>query len=233
MKQRPCNRWCGRKAFQLGVAGFVVWGLLAVGCATPRPDGDAVAWRCDTAADTAVARGDWQAALEGHLALLRQSPDNCLALYHLGYIRGHLGDRALETAAYEQAVACGYDQDDRLFFNLGMAYGALGDLERAGRAMERAVALDPENGDNHFGLALVAASAGHSEKAEQALRRAITVAPTHLEARLELVQLILDQGRWGEARTHLAAVRAMDPGNGEARRLQQILESLQAGQYSR
>lgn len=235
MKQRLCNRWCGRKAFRLGVAGFVVWGLLlvVVGCATPLPDGDLVARQCDAAADAAVERGDWQAALEGHLALLGQSPDNCLARYHLGYIRGQLGDRRREIAAYEQAVTCGYDQDDRLFFNLGMAYGDLGDLERADRALERAVALAPDNGDNHFGLALVAAAAGRSEKAEQALQRAITVAPTHLEARLELVQLYLGQGRWDEARAQLAAVRAMDPGNREAALLQQILESRQAGQYGR
>lgn len=206
---------------------------LLAACATARPEPPRAIWQCDPDLDAAVARGEWEDALEGHRQLVRQNPDNCLAIYHLGYIWGHLGDRSREVAAYEQAIACGYDGDDRLYFNLGMAYGDLEDLERATEALTTAIDLNPDNGDNYFGLALIADAAGRPDDAEQALIRASAVDPAHLEAHLELVRRYLDQGRWEEARSRLAVIQAMDPNNVEARALQHLLESRQSTQYNR
>lgn len=209
--------------------------MLAVlgACTAMHPAPTPPVWRCDPAVDALVENGQWEEALAGHEQLLRATPDNCLALYHVGYILGHLGERLNEVRVYEQAVACGYTRDDRLYFNMGMAYADLGDLERATEALERAVDLNADNADNFFGLALIAGTAGRQADAERALRHAITVDPGHLEARLELANLYLNQGRWDDARAHLDAAGAVDPGNEEVRLLRQLLESRRAAEYER
>lgn len=217
------------RSWAITVLGLVV--ALLAGCATfhqPSP-----AWRCDPAIDALVESGQWETALAGHERLLRANPDNCLARYHLGFIWGHLGERASEVEAYEQAIVCGYDRDDRLYFNLGMAYADLRQWQRAVTAMKRAIALNDGNPDNFFGLAVIAEAVGRSAEAEEALQRAIAVAPGHLEARLALARRYLDQSRWADARLHLDAAETIDPDHEEARYLKRVLEERQAAEYDR
>jgi tetratricopeptide (TPR) repeat protein len=131
----------------------------------------------------------------------------------MAYIWGQLGDRQQEAALYDQAVQCGYDQDDQLYFNLGMAYAELGQSEKAVIAFERAVTLKPLNAENYFGLGLAAALAGQPDSAMRALSKAVEMNPRHWDARLELANIELDQGRLEEARIQLEAVRSGAPDN--------------------
>ncbi|RJQ86149.1 MAG: tetratricopeptide repeat protein [Desulfobacteraceae bacterium] len=187
--------------------------------------------QCDPSADAAVEQGRFEAALEGHERLLASEPANCLAMYHLGFIWGRMGDRLKEIDFYEAALECGYAFDDQLYFNLGMAYGELHDLNRAIQAFERAVAIKPENPDNHFGLGLTQLAADRPERAEAALQQAVSRDPNHLDAHLALARLYLDQSRWDKADAHLAGIRQIDPDNAEARELRQLLQSRRAMQY--
>ena len=181
----------------------------------------------------AIESGDWETARLHYEQVLAKNPMDCRAIYHLGYIWGQLANRVNEIRNYEQAVDCGYTTDDRLFFNLGMAYADQGDLERAASAFERAVAVQPGNADNYFGLGLMEQAMGRSEQAESTWKQALAKDPDHWESRLALAQLYLDQSRWEEAREQLDAVDKGDPENPEAQDLLQTLTSRQALDYER
>ncbi|MFZ1984537.1 MAG: tetratricopeptide repeat protein [Desulfatitalea sp.] len=183
--------------------------------------------------DEAINSGDWEAARIYYEQLLAKAPGDCRAMYHLGYIWGQLDDHAREIQFYEEAIACGYTADDRLFFNLGMAYADRGDLERAATAFERAVTVQPDNADNHFALGLMEQAMGRSERAEHAWQQAVVLDPRHWESRLALARLYLDQSRWNEAREQLDAVDQGEPDNEEAQVLRQTLTSREAIEYER
>jgi tetratricopeptide (TPR) repeat protein len=209
------------------VAGLV---LLIFGCASIEQQ-RAPQWTCDPQADAAVSRQDWEAARLGHETFLEKEPNNCLAIYHLGYITGHLGARDREIELYRQALDCGLNSSDQLYFNLGMALGDMDDLDGALDAFKKAVDLAPDNPDNHFGQGLMAQAAGQASLAEDALKQTLDLAPDHSEARLLLAQLYLDQSRWDEARFHLQAVLEASPSHPEAMDLWRTMISRQREAY--
>lgn len=195
------------------VGFLMVLGLLLAGCAAGGKKPVDLSWQCDPKGDAAVAAGDWQQGLKAHQNLLDSDPSNCLAMFHLGYIWGQLDDRQKEIDFYRYALACGYNQDDHLFFNLGMAHAALGQMDAALGAMERALELGPANADNYFGMGLIAGKAGYAERAVTAMEKAVALDPLYHEARVELIRFYLDNSRWQDARRHLLALEQRDPQN--------------------
>ncbi len=201
-------------------------------CAKPIQESPPAAqWQCDPWADQAVQSGDWEKAQVLHELFLMNQPSNCLALYHLGYIRGKLGERQEEVDLYNQALDCGYDRDVQLYFNLGMAYADLGQTAQALSVFQRAAAIEPDNADIHFGTGLMAFETEQPVLAENELNRAISLDSRHWEARLTLARLYLDQSRWKLARSQLEQVQKGDPENPQTRELLQILEDRRSGQY--
>lgn len=196
-----------------------VWGCSTMG--TPSVESD---WVCDGEADAAVDRQDWEQAFVRHQAFLIKEPGNCLAMYHLGYILGKMGDRTQEANQYERAVQCGLDKDDLLFFNLGMAYSEMNLMEKALASFEQAVTLNPNNADHFFGLGLAAQADGQSQRAQTALIKAVKVNPHHWEARILLTRIYLDSGRLAAAQNHLEALRESIPDNEEVVELWQTYE---------
>ncbi|MBI5062495.1 MAG: tetratricopeptide repeat protein [Desulfatitalea sp.] len=208
-------------------------GLLAIACATQGPMPAPAVQETRDPLDEAIASGDWETARMHYEQILTRSPKDCRAMYHLGYIWGQLDNRAEEIHFYEKAATCGYTTDDRLFFNLGMAYADQGDVERAASAFERAVAVQPDNADNYFGLGLMQQAMGRSEQSERTWKESVARDSGHWESRLALARLYLDQSRWDEARDQLDAVDAGDPENPEAQDLRETLMSRQALEYER
>lgn len=224
-----CNAGSNHSTRSFLAVAFLMM-LMFTGCATTRTP-PAREWTCDTAADAAVAEGRWEQARSSHEALLLQDPGNCLAIYHLGYILGRLGMRAEEIDRYRQAIACGYRQDDQLYFNLGMALGDMDDMEGALAAFDRAVAINPRNAENHFGKGLMAWSSGHDAMAERAFLKVVTLSPGHVDAHLMLARLYLDESRWPDARRQLEAVLEREPGNPEALELWETMAARQREAY--
>lgn len=206
--------------------------LLLAACAahTPAPEAPR---QCDPVADEAVNRGDWELALKEHERVIREQPGNCLALYHLGYIWGQFGDRAKEVRFYEAAIDCGYVDDDRIFFNLGMAYADQGNTRLAVQALERATQLDPDNPDNFFGLGVTNRLDGRPAEAEAAFIATLRLDDTHTDARIALIRLYLDESRWEEARNQLKRIEPDDQGYEAAQELWRTLESREAEAYHR
>jgi len=87
-------------------------------------------WLCDSEADEALKRQDYETAITLHERFLEKYPENALALYHLGYAYGQTGDHLKEVAYYERAISHGF-KNDFIFYNLGMAYTDLSELEKS------------------------------------------------------------------------------------------------------
>ena len=180
-------------------------------------------WTCDRAADNAMKREDYEAAIVLHQRFLEEEPSNALALYHLGYAHGQLGNHHKEIFYYQKAIALGYTQDG-IFFNLGMAYGELNQIEKSIRALKKAVDTDPDDPDNHFGLALSYQRSLADKLAEEEFLMAITIDPKHLDARLYLSLLYSDRGELKKAAEQLREILKIDPTHTNAR---QFLERIQ------
>jgi tetratricopeptide (TPR) repeat protein len=205
--------------------------LTLSGCTSVQHSSSLNVWQCDEEADTLVEAGDWQQGLEAHMRLLVKEPSNCLALFHLGYIWGELGERQKEIELYNQSINCGYDEDDRLFFNLGMAYISIGQLSAALNALEKALSIGPDNPDNHFGYGLVSRETGRMEQAARALEKALILDPQYREARVELVRVYLDQSRWEDARRQLLLLDQGESDDAVTAQLWDILKNRRLGEY--
>jgi tetratricopeptide (TPR) repeat protein len=197
--------------------------LLAVcvgtGCSTvllgKGPEDEKI-WTCDHAADEAMKRHDYETGLLLHERFLEKNPSNALALYHFGYANGRMGDHQKEVIYYEEAIALGL-KEDRIFYNLGMAYGELNRIEDSIGAFKKALAMNPDISDNHFGLAMAYYQSGTSDKAaEEEFLKVIQMDPGNLDARLYLSMLYTDMGNLQKATEQLQEILAVDPTHSRA-----------------
>ena len=180
-------------------------------------------WICDKEADEAMKRNDYEAGIVLHQRFLEKEPENALALYHLGYAYGQIGEHLREVSHYEKAIAFGYKRD-RIFFNLGMAYGELNQTEKSISAFKQALDINPGNADNHFGLAMAYQKSATDKLAEDEFLKAIDIDPGHVEARLLLSMLYADWGELQMAAAQLRKVLEIDPTNERARKFLEKIE---------
>jgi Tfp pilus assembly protein PilF len=180
-------------------------------------------WICDKEADEAIKQNDYEAGIILHQRFLEKEPGNALALYHLGYAYGQIGEHVREVSHYEKAISFGYTRD-RIFFNLGMAYGDLNQTQKSIGAFKQALDMDPGNADNHFGLALAYQKSAADKLAEEEFLKAIDIDPRHVEARLLLSMLYADWGELQNAADQLRKVLEIDPNNHRARKFLEKIE---------
>ena len=64
-------------------------------------------WFCDEEADKAMVLQDYQTGILLHERFLEKDPTNNLAMYHLGYAYGQIGDHRQEVSYYKKAIASG------------------------------------------------------------------------------------------------------------------------------
>ena len=174
-------------------------------------------WTCDSKADEALGKGDYESGILLHRRLLENEPNNGLALYHLGYGYGQLGNHLEEVLYYDKAIAVGFDREDAMFFNLGMALAELDRMKESIHALKRALDLNPDSADSHFGLATAYRMNLDWGLAAEEFRQAIEIDPKHLDARLYLSAVYTDMGRLEEAREQLRQILEIDPVNEAAR----------------
>ena len=94
-------------------------------------------------------------------------------------------------------------RNDHVFYNMGMAYGELNDTKKSVDAFRKALEVDPDNAENHFGLAMAYYQRGITDKtAEEEFLKAIKIDPGHLDARLYLGILYADMGELKNEKGH-------------------------------
>jgi len=180
-------------------------------------------WTCDKEADEVMERRDYRLGILLHERLLEKEPQNALALYHLGYAHGQLGDHVKEVSYYEKAVDLGFEQEG-IFFNLGMACAELDQMDKATGAFKRALDFNAHDPDTHFQLALVYLRSALDEEAEKELLETLRIDPEYTEARLYLSNLYSDRGDLEKARDELRRVLEQDPTNVRAKDMLKRME---------
>jgi hypothetical protein len=81
--------------------------LLSVGLACIASAGGGEQQVCDVGGDYALGIEDYPEAFRLHVEVVRNSPDNALAHYHLGFAEGMFGNRTAEVKEYQRAAALG------------------------------------------------------------------------------------------------------------------------------
>lgn len=133
-------------------------------------------WKCDAEADRALQSHRYQDSIILHKQFLEKQADNGMALYHLGYAIGRLGDHMGEIEHYEQAVKTGYIES-HIFFNLGMSYGEIGKHEKAIKIFKKGLSIYPDDIDIRIGLATAFFETGNRRKAMELIQKVIKISP--------------------------------------------------------
>lgn len=91
-------------------------------------------------------------------------------------------------------------QGAQIHYDLGVNVQQAGDVQAAYKEYQRAIALDPRMAEAHNALGvLLHLSFGRPEEAVVHYKRALEIRPTFSEARTNLANVYLDQGRHDEA----------------------------------
>ena len=106
-----------------------------------------------------------------------------------------------------------------------MAYAELNDVEKSVGAFRKALEIDPDSADNHFGLAMAYYQMGIADKqAEEEFLNAIKIDPGHVDARLYLSLLYREWGEIQKAAEQLRKVLEIDPTHSGARKFLKKIE---------
>jgi arylsulfatase A-like enzyme/predicted Zn-dependent protease len=127
-------------------------------------------------------RGDHGGAERVFGEVLREDPENPLALKFLGARALEVGDLARAVTLNERVVAGGLHVPDALS-NLMLAYAQLNRPADALRAATRALEIEPDHVAARFNRAVVLANAGQNAEAMQDLGRVLELDPEHAGAR--------------------------------------------------
>jgi choline-sulfatase len=120
--------------------------------------------------------------------------------------------RAQEAIAPLEAAARIDRKNPRVQDSLGVALHATGRLPEARGAFEVALATDPRNADVLTNLGATLEALGDPGGAENCYRNALAADPACLAARINLMLLLVDGGRFAEALSQAETADAMRPG---------------------
>ncbi len=178
---------------------------------------------CDKEADEALMDERYEKSIILHEFFLKENPDNGLAMYHMGFSYGQLGDHENEVKCYEKAISLGFDGAG-IFFNLGMVYGEMGRFEDSVRVFKKAIEIEPDRADNHFGLALAYQRMDSFELAEQEFKRAIKLNPGDIDSIYFLGVHYAEAGRMDEAEKQLEKLMKIAPDSETVLSLKALVE---------
>jgi len=176
-------------------------------------------WNCEPMADDALKEGNYETSIEHHLRFLKNDPENGLALYHLGYAYGQMGDHLSEIVYYKKAIDSEFIDNDGIFFNLGMAYAETGQPENAVLSFKRALTVNPGNTDTLCELGMVYRQMNNYELAEETFTKATLIDPDLIKARFGLSIVYFEEGLLRDAFLELKQILKADPANKDARAL--------------
>ena len=153
---------------------------------------------CDVVADYSLGVEHYADAIRIHREILRKSPGNALAHYHLGFAEGMIGDRATEIDEYRRAEVLGLRIWD-LYLNQGLAQLQSGDLDAATDSLRQAVLLGKSHSESHFNLALVYERRRLLTDAEREMLASLRLNPDQPDARNTLGVIYAEEGRTARA----------------------------------
>lgn len=186
---------------------------------------------CDPTADFYLGQENYPAAIQRHLLVLRQHPENALAYYHLGFAYGMVGDHRRELDDYRRAVELGLSNWD-LFLNMGLLYMESGHLDSASEVLQLATFLAPFRPETHFNLGLLDERLGMYQQAEQEMLLSLRIDPDQDDARNTLGVIYAEQGNYQLAHQEWSDLVKSRPDYAPARANLQILNRIERGQVA-
>lgn len=171
----------------------------------------------------AFAAGRYGEAASEFRTALQADPRSARVRVNLGSALGQLGDVVGAVEQYELALALD-PANFAAHFNLGVLSAQQGHDEKAVGHFQAAIALKYDDGEVHRQLGLALRRLGRHEDALPHLYEAATLAPAHENGWLDHAVLLVDLGRFKEARDVLEqAHRLLPQAGGVAHALARLL----------
>jgi Tfp pilus assembly protein PilF len=156
--------------------------------------------------------GRYQFALSNYAQALQLAP---------GYAEAHVNLAALyvDLGRWDEAIAQGraalknttYQNPEKAYNNIGMAYVGKRDLISARRAFRDAIAFHDQFPEAHRNLGTVYFQQGAVEDAIREFREAVRLSPTYGEALVDLGVAYLERGNTADAIAQFQKVIRLDP----------------------
>ena len=159
--------------------------------------------------------GKLDAAEALYRELLRDLPGHQAAL-HLSGLIAHQRGRHREAVTLIEAALAGGATTAVIHTNCGVAYRALGDLEKATQHITWAIALDPEFPEAHLNYALVLLDQGLAQAAQAHLEIVLQLRPNTPAAHVHLGRIHLDEDKHALAAERLREALRLQPANAQA-----------------
>ena len=157
------------------------------------------------------ARGDLARELASALASYSLDPDPQAAQWILRLLSRKFGDHRRAVVIAEERLSQGL-REHGVLFELGLAYGALGDYRAAVRAFTQALAMQPGDANAMAQLAFWNVRAGHRLEAIEAAKRAAAARPDWSYPLLLVARAMAEDFRYEEAiPVYEAAFRVQRP----------------------
>ncbi|MFZ1941195.1 MAG: tetratricopeptide repeat protein [Terracidiphilus sp.] len=132
------------------------------------------------------------------------------------------GDAAKAASLYREAI----DSDPGeaiLYYKLSRALDKLSDQVAEKSALERAIALNPALAEAQNQMGYLVVHAGDTEGAESYFRAAVQASPSYVSAWINLAATLAAEEKWSDARQAVNQALQVDPGNAQARGLDQMI----------
>jgi len=110
-------------------------------------------------------------------------------------------------------------EEFELYDALGVSLGDSGEREAAVQALRTAVALNPNDANSNYNLAVALLAIRQLDEAVLALQRSLALKPTFPASLAMLAQIEVDSGRWESAARYLLPLYASHPEMPQAREL--------------
>ena len=149
-------------------------------------------------AEAWLRKGDDQRALALFEAVLKETPENKVALADAAslYLKHDLNQQASDVLEKLIPLEPGIS---KLHADLGAAYAGLNDFTKSRESFDKALRLDPKNVSALIGLGHVELKTGHQDEAIQLLNRAQAADPRAFEPHFLLGTVWNEQKRYAEA----------------------------------
>jgi Flp pilus assembly protein TadD len=132
------------------------------------------------------------------------------------------GDAAKAASLYREAI----DSDPGeaiLYYKLSRALDKLSDQAEEKNALERAIALNPGLAEAQNQMGYLVVHAGDAAGAEAYFRAAVQASPSYVSAWINLAATLAAEEKWNDARQAVNQALQVDPGNTQARGLDQMI----------
>jgi tetratricopeptide (TPR) repeat protein len=159
-----------------------------------------------------LRQGNLNAAALAYAEVLKERPDDFLAVHRLGCIAMQTG-RDQEACGFFRHALSLDSSSAAAHRNLGSVLGRLGRPSEAVASYERAIALEADCAHTHAARAELLGSLGRHEEALAGFERAITLQPAWGKLHRERARLLLLLDRPQEALRTLDSVAALEPAN--------------------